>query len=88
MRKCIYLCTTHALTHRRSANTGGPAVFEAKKNPHGGGFYLTAEGLAGVHAPPEDMTEDDDLLILHFLEAVVFVRMLIAVEAAQADASG
>jgi len=53
-----------------------------EKNPHDGGFYLTAEGLTGVHAPPEDVTEDDDLLVLHFLERVVLVRMLIAVEAA------
>lgn len=44
--------------------------------------------LPGVHAPPEDVTKDDDLLFLHILEAVVLVRMLIAIEAAQADTGG
>lgn len=82
MRKCIYLCMVNAKTHETCVNTGVAAFQEAKKNPHGGGFYLTAVELAGVHAPPEDVTEDDDLFILHFLEGVVLVRVLIAVEAA------
>src|SRR5690606_3561725 len=37
---------------------------------------------------PEHMTKDADLLFLHLLEAVVLVGVLIAIEAAQADASG
>ena len=63
------------------------AFRQAKKNPLNGGFYLTAVRLTGVHAPPEDVTEDDDLLFLDFLEGVILIRMLIAIEAAQADAS-
>ena len=38
---------------------------------------------AGVHAPPEDVAEDDDLLFLDFLEGVVLVRVFVAIEAAQ-----
>ena len=41
---------------------------------------------AGVHAPPEDVTEYGDLLFLNFLEAVILVRMLVAIEAAQTNA--
>ena len=74
--------------HGALVNTGLAGFQEAKKNPHDGGFYLTVEGLTGVHAPPEDVAEDDDLLVLHFLEGVVLIRMLITVEAAQADAGG
>ncbi|MNG03355.1 hypothetical protein D3C84_864330 [compost metagenome] len=61
---------------------------QAKKNPHDGGFYLTAMRLAGVHAPPEDVAEDDNLLFLDLLEGVVLVRMFIAIEAAQANPRG
>ena len=41
--------------------------------------------LPGVHAPPEDVPEDADLLILNVLERVVFVRVFFAVKAAQAN---
>lgn len=41
--------------------------------------------LAGVHAPPENMTEDADLLVLDILEAVVLIGVFITVEAAQAN---
>ena len=59
--------------------------WQAKKNPLVSGFYRIERLSAGVHAPPKDMTEDDDLLFLDFLEAVVLVRMFVAVEAAQAN---
>ncbi len=36
-------------------------------------------------APPEDVTEDDDLLFLDFLKSVVLVRVFIPIEAAQAN---
>lgn len=84
MRKCIYLCVKFAQMHGSPAVQGLAGFPEAKKNPP---KRVLSEriGLAGVHAPPEDVTEDDDLLFLHILEAVVLVRMLIAVEAAQTD---
>ena len=88
MHKCIYLCVENALAHKKPANKGLDSFQSAKKNPHGGGFYLTWEWLTSVHAPPEDVAKDDDLLILDLLEAVVLIRMLIAVEAAQADPGG
>lgn len=88
MHKCIYLCTTNARTHESPVSKGVGGFRQAKKNPRGGGFYLTALRLAGVHAPPEDVTEDDDLLFLDFLEGVVLVRVLIAIEAAQTDTGG
>ncbi|YAF59004.1 hypothetical protein DOCECA_02345 [Pseudomonas sp. E102] len=96
MHGCIYSQCVNAFIYAwqmhermKPAETLRVASFqEAKKNPRGGGFYLTAEGLTGVHAPPEDVTEDDDLLVLHFLERVVLIRMFIAVEAAQTNASG
>ncbi len=59
---------------------------QGEKKPANGRVCLKKVGLAGVHAPPEDVAEDDDLLLLDFLEAVVLVRMLIAIEAAQTDA--
>ena len=85
MHKCIYLCVRNALAHESPANKGAGGFWQAKKNPLGGGFYLTAVRLTGVHAPPEDVTENGDLPLLDFLEGVVLVRVLIAVEAAQAD---
>ena len=63
----------------------GCPVFYRRKKTRRGGFYPKGIGLPGVHAPPENVTEDDDLLFLHVLEAVVLVRMLIAIEAAQTD---
>ncbi len=57
-----------------------------KKTRREGGFHFKSIRSAGVHAPPEDVTKDDDLLFLDFLEAVVLVRMLIAIEAAQTNA--
>lgn len=88
MRKCIYLCICFALTHESLADKGVGGFAQAKKNPPGGGFYRVTVRLAGVHAPPEDVTEDDDLLFLDFLEGVVLVRVLIAIEAAQTDTGG
>ena len=85
MHKCIYLCIYNALTHESPTGKGVGGFQQAKKNPRSGGFYLTAVRLAGVHAPPENVTEDDDLFFLDFLEGVVLVRMLIAIEAAQAN---
>ena len=78
----------NARAHGRPANQGVEDFRQAKKNPPVGGFCLKAVGLSGVHAPPEDVTEDDDLLFLDFLEAVVLVRMFIAIETAQANAGG
>lgn len=64
----------------------GSRVYPDEKKPaESGGFYLKWSCLAGVHAPPEDMTEDDDLLFLDFLEAVVLIGMFIAIEAAQTN---
>src|SRR5471032_254728 len=63
-------------------------VFARRKKTRRGGFYLTGMTLAGVHAPPEDVSEDDNLLFLDFLESVVLVRVLVAIEAAQADTGG
>jgi len=86
--QCInafYLCIANALMHESPADKGVGGFWQAKKNPPGSGFYLTAVRLTGVHAPPEDVTEDDNLLFLDFLEGVVLVRMLIAIEAAQAN---
>lgn len=61
---------------------------QGEKKPAKGRVYLEKVWLAGVHAPPEDVTEDDDLLFLDFLEAVVLVRVFIAIEAAQTNAGG
>ena len=85
MHKCIYLCTRNAQAHESPTDKGVGGFRQAKKNPLSGGLYLTAVRLTGVHAPPEDVTEDADLLFLDLLEAVVLIRMFIAVEAAQAD---
>ncbi len=62
--------------------------FEGEKKPAQWRAWSDREGLAGVHAPPEDVTEDADLLLLDLLEAVVLVRVLVAVEAAQANPGG
>lgn len=86
MRKCIYLCIKFANMHETQAGQGVGRFLQAKKNLPSGRFQLNLKGLAGVHAPPEDMPEDDDLLFLDFLEAVVLVRVLIAIEAAQTNA--
>lgn len=56
-----------------------------EKKPAHGRVSSYAWRLAGVHAPPENMTEDADLLLLNILKAVVLIRMLITIEAAQAD---
>ena len=72
--------------HRSTADKGVDGFRQAKKNPPGSGFYLTALRLTGVHAPPKNVTENDNLLFLDFLEGVVLVRMFIAIEAAQAYA--
>ena len=62
------------------------AFGQAKKNPPKRVLAGLTMNLAGVHAPPEHMPEDRDLLFLHLLEAVVLVGMLVTIEAAQADA--
>ena len=93
MHECIYSQCINAFIladqmHQcidNPKNKGAGRFFEGEKNPPMGGFYLTARWLTGVHAPPEDVTEDHDLLFLHFLEAVVLVRVLIAIEAAQSN---
>ena len=59
-----------------------------KKNPPGRVFVGNKGGSARVHAPPEHMAQQADLLVLHLLEAVVLVGVLIAIEATQADAGG
>ena len=64
-------------------NAGVGGFLQTKKNPPGSGFYWRALTSASVHAPPEDVTEDDDLLFLDFLEGVVLVRVFVAIEAAQ-----
>lgn len=64
----------------------GLPVSSKRKKTRRGRVYLKVVGLTGVHAPPEDMAKDDDLLFLDFLEAVVLVRVLIAIEAAQTNA--
>lgn len=81
----------HLFMHGVCANAWKPcrsrvgAFLRPKKNPHGCGFFLNQKRLAGVHAPPEDVTEDGDLLFLDLLEAVVLIRVFVAIEAAQAD---
>ncbi|SDO60755.1 hypothetical protein SAMN04490202_1382 [Pseudomonas reinekei] len=93
MHHCIYSQCMNAFIYAQqmhlriecSKNKGACSFLKAKKNPPMGGFYLTVRWLTGVHAPPEDVTEDHDLLFLHFLEAVVLVRVLIAIEAAQSN---
>ena len=84
MRKCIYLCTGFAGMHGRRINKG-LGIFRGQKKPAQGRALFKRAGLASVHAPPEDVTEDADLLFLDLLEAVVLIRVFIAVEAAQAD---
>lgn len=66
----------------------GGGFFEGEKKPAQWRAVSDRDGLAGVHAPPENVTEDADLLLLDLLEAVVLVRMFIAVETAQADPGG
>lgn len=86
--QCIYAFISALEMHCRittPTDNGVGGFPQAKKNPPNGGFYLTAIRLTGVHAPPEDVTEDDDLFFLDFLEGVVLVRMFIAIEAAQAN---
>lgn len=63
----------------------GLPVFYGRKKPAHGRALSYARRLTGVHAPPEHMAEDADLLILDILEAVVLVRVLIAIETAQAN---
>jgi hypothetical protein len=58
---------------------------QAKKNPPKR-VSLVVGCSASVHAPPEHMPKQADLLVLHLLEAVVLVGVFIAVETAQADA--
>ncbi len=72
--------------HGSRAGQGLDEFLQAKKNLPSGRFQLNLKGLTGVHAPPEDMAKDDDLLFLDFLEAVVLIRVLIAIEAAQTNA--
>ena len=85
MRKCIYLCAGNAQTHETLVRQGFYGFLEGEKKPADGRVLSERVALSGVHAPPEDVTEDDDLLVLHILEAVVLVRMLVTVEAAQTD---
>lgn len=61
--------------------------FLQTKKPAGAGF-CRGVASAGVHAPPEHMAQQADLLFLHLLEAVVLVRVFIAIEAAQANTGG
>lgn len=74
--------------HESRIDAGRGGFFEGEKKPAQWRALSDSGGLAGVHAPPEDVTEDADLLLLDFLEAVVLIRMLIAVEAAQANPGG
>lgn len=93
MHVCIYSQCVNAFIYARemrecmkAPQLKGLAVFSRRKKPANGRVCLKRFGLAGVHAPPEDVTEDDDLLFLDFLEAIVLVRMFIAIEAAQTNA--
>lgn len=92
MHVCIYSQCINAFIYARSMHSRmetmpfkGLCFFAGVKKPTSLWVFSDQEGLAGVHAPPEDVTEDGDLLFLDLLEAVVLIRMLVAIEAAQAD---
>src|SRR5476651_580982 len=85
MHKCIYFCATYAQMHSQRYGQRAWRFCTGEKKPAHWRALSYARGLAGVHAPPENVAEDADLLILDVLEAVVLVRVFIAVEAAQAN---
>src|SRR5690606_33542223 len=79
----------YALTHIQSMHfIIFPGAISApwRRKTRRGGFSGSGRESAGVHAPPEYMAEQADLLLLHLLETVVLVGVFVAVEAAQADA--
>lgn len=50
-------------------------------------FLQWTNRLPGIHRPPEHMPQNRNLLLLDLLERVVLVRVLVTVEAAQAEPS-
>lgn len=92
MHVCIYSQCINAFIflmkcmNAFSARTAwGLRRFAGEKKPARWQVLSYRGRLASVHAPPEHMTEDADLLVLYVLEAIVLVRVLIAIEAAQAN---
>ena len=80
MHKCIYFHQTNALMHFRPYGQRVGRFSTGEKKPARWRAPSYARRLTGVHPPPEHMTEDADLLILDILEAVVFIRVFIAIE--------
>lgn len=60
----------------------GLVIFHRRKKPARWRALSYRRRLTSVHTPPEHMTQDADLLILDILEAVVFIRVFIAIETA------
>jgi len=94
-RICMYAYTVNAQMHLflpwkcmrafAALRAEGLVVFCRRKKARAMAGVSYVRRLTGVHAPPEHMTEDADLLILDILETVVLVRVFIAIEAAQAN---
>ena len=61
---------------------------DCKKIPLKSGILNASRGrggLPGVHGPPENVPDDEQLPIVYLLERIVFVRVIVAIKAAQPD---